>query len=179
MKRKITSLTTAIIVLLLMLISLPEIGWGQTRTKITAIGNIETGKSYYIGATTNETDYYLSANGSSVGTGIAGTAVTSKASASVFTFTGSGTSWTIQFSSGYYMSLSSSKANGKVEAQEESINWTAANQEGLIRLSVNSHCLQKNSGTTNFGSYGHGGTGYQTDIWLEKAASDPVINAIT
>ncbi|MBO2522706.1 MAG: hypothetical protein CW336_02460 [Bacteroidetes bacterium] len=177
MKRKITSLTTAIIVLFLMLISLPEIGWGQTRTKITAIGNIETGKSYYIGATTNEIDYYLSANGSSVGTGISGTAVTSKEDASVFTFSGSGSSWTIQFSSGYYMSLSLSKANGKVVVQEASSSWTASNENSLIRLTVNSHCLQKNSSGTQFGSYGHGGSGYQTDIWLEEAASDPVINA--
>ena len=67
--------------------------------KITDYTNIVSGTQYYIGATTGGTDYYLSVDGSSTSQSIAGTAVTSKANATVFTFAGSGTSWTIQFES--------------------------------------------------------------------------------
>ena len=134
--------------------------------KITSYANIVSGKSYYIGATTSSTDYYLSVDGSTVDTGVAGTAVTDKASATIFVFEGSSTSWAIKFkSSGNYMSLASTKANGKVDIVGSSTNWTASNESGKIRFTINGYALQKNNAGTQFGSYGS----TQTDVWLEEA----------
>lgn len=140
--------------------------WGE---KITDYSNIVSGKQYYIGATTGSNDYYLSVNGTSTSTSTAGTAVSSKANATAFTFSGSGTSWTIKFESGYYLSLKSSKDNGKVQVVENASTFTASNQSGKIRLSIGNYSVQKNSSGTQFGSYGN----TQTDIWLEEAATTP------
>ena len=52
--------------------------WGA---KITDYNNIVSGTEYYIGATTGGTDYYWSSPQTATGTGLSGTAVTSKASA--------------------------------------------------------------------------------------------------
>ncbi len=137
--------------------------------KITDYTNIVSGIQYYIGATTGGTDYYLSVDGSNTSTSIAGTAVTSKANATVFTFSGSGTSWTVQFESGYYLSLKSSKDNGKVQVVEDGATFTASNQSSKIRLAIGSYSVQKNNSGTQFGSYGN----TQTDIWLEAVAPAP------
>lgn len=138
--------------------------WGE---KITDYSNIVSGKQYYIGATTGSTDYYLSVDGSSTSTSIAGTAVTTKANATAFTFAGSETSWTIQFESGNYLSLKNGKDNGKVQVVESASTFTASNQSGKIRLTIGSYSVQKNNSGTQFGSYGN----TQTDIWLEEVAS--------
>ena len=134
--------------------------------QITDYNNIVSGKKYYIGATVSGTDYYFYANGTSLGTGIQGTSKTDKAEASVLVFEGSGDSWSIKFvESGYYLSLASSKANGKVNVVENAANWTASNMSGLIQLKINNYLLQKNSGTSqNFGSYVSG----QKNVWLEE-----------
>ena len=136
--------------------------------KITNYTNIVSGKRYYIGATTGGNDYYLSVDGSSTSTSIAGTAVTSITNATPFTFSGSGTSWTIQFASGNYLSLKNSKDNGKVQVVESASTFTASNQSGnKIRLTIGNYSVQKNNSGTQFGSYGN----TQTDIWLEEATS--------
>ena len=134
--------------------------------KITDYTKIVSGKKYYIGATTSTTDYYLSVSGDgkTAAESVAGTAVTDKSNATVFTFTGSGTSWTIQYESGNYLSLKSTNDNGKVQVVTSSSTFTASNVSSLIRLTVNSHAVQKNSSTANFGSY----ASTQTDIWLEE-----------
>ena len=138
--------------------------------KITNYTNIVSGKSYYIGATTSSTDYYLSVDGSTVATGVAGTAVTDKASATIFVFEGSDDSWAIKFkSSGNYMSLASSKANGKVDIVASSTNWEASNVSEKIHLAINGFALNKNNSGTQFGSY----ASTQTDVWLEEATTDP------
>ena len=137
--------------------------WGE---KITDYSKIGTGKTYYIGATTGGTDYYLSVSGASASEStIAGTAVTDKTEAATFVFTGSGTSWTIKFADhANYLSLSSSKANGKVMVVSSAATFTASNQSGKLRLSIGSYSIQKNNSGTQFGSYGN----TQTDIWLEE-----------
>ena len=144
--------------------------WGE---KITDYSKIGTGKTYYIGATTGGTDYYLSVSGASASTStIAGTAVTDKTEAATFVFTGSGTSWTIKFADhANYLSLSSSKANGKVMVVSSAATFTASNQSGKLRLSIDSYSIQKNNSGTQFGSYGN----TQTDIWLEEVpgSSEP------
>lgn len=134
--------------------------WGE---KVTSYSGIVSGTKYYIGATTGSADYYLSVDGSSTSASIAGTAVTSTATATPFTFTGSGTSWTIQFESGNYLSLKSSKDNGKVQVVESSATFTASDQTGKLRLSIGDYSIQKNNSGTQFGSYSN----TQTDIWLE------------
>ena len=144
--------------------------WGE---KITDYSKIGTGKTYYIGATTGGTDYYLSVSGASASNStIAGTAVTDKTEAATFVFTGSGTSWTIKFADhANYLSLSSSKANGKVMVVSSAATFTASNQSGKLRLSIDSYSIQKNNSGTQFGSYGN----TQTDIWLEEVpgSSEP------
>ena len=143
--------------------------WGE---KITDYSNIGTGKIYYIGATTGGTDYYLSVNGASTSNSIAGTAVTDKTNAATFVFTGSGTSWNIKFADyDNYLSLSSSKANGKVMVVSSAATFTASNQSQKLRLSIGSYSIQKNNSGTQFGSYGN----TQTDIWLEEVpgSSEP------
>ena len=106
MKRKFTFLIVAAVMLLTMVATTGTM-WGQS--KITDYNNIVSGTRYYIGATTGGTDYYLSVDGSSLTQSIAGTAVTSTSNATPFTFAGSGTTWTIQFDNGYYLSLKTSK----------------------------------------------------------------------
>jgi len=134
--------------------------------KITDYTNIVSGAKYYIGATTGGNDYYLSVDGSTLSDSKAGTAVSSKASATVFVFSGSGTSWTIQFDgTSNYLSLSTTKDNGKVKVVNSASTFTTSNQTGKFRLAIdNSYSIQKNNSTTNFGSYGN----TQTDIWLEE-----------
>ena len=96
--------------------------WGE---KITNYTNIVSGQKYRIGATTSNTDYYLSVDGSTTGTGKAGSAVTSAADGTIFIFEGSGTSWTIKFDgTSNYLSLSSSKANGKVNVVSSASTFT-------------------------------------------------------
>lgn len=140
--------------------------WGA---KITSVSNIQSGKKYYIGATkSNSTDYYLSVadHGASAATGKQGSAVTNKTDAEVFTFTKSGDNWSIQFESGKYLSLASSKANGKVDVVASAANWAITNSSNLLQLKINNYCLKCNSQTTtaNFGSYSSG----QLDVWLEE-----------
>lgn len=125
---------------------------------------------FYIGATTGSTDYYLSCNDSTSGKG---TAVTDKGAAQIFTFSGSGNSWTIKFkSSNKYLAIASSKSNGNVIVQDSAFSWTSGSSGSLLTLKNPSanYYLQKNKSTTNFGSY----DGNQTHIWLESAASEPI-----
>ena len=138
--------------------------------KITNYNDIVSGTKYYIGATTGETDYYLSVDGTTASsTSKAGTAVTSKASATVFTFRGSSNTWTIQFESGNYLSLKTSKDNGKVLVVSSPSTFVTTNQTGKFRLTLESanFSIQKNNSGTQFGSYQN----TQTDIWLEPASS--------
>ena len=154
--------------LLVMLLTLTaSTAWGA---KITTYSSIVTGKTYYIGATTGGTDYYLSVNGAATSTSIAGTAVTTKANATAFVFTGSGTSWKIKFADyANYLGLKNSKDNGKVQVVSSAADFTASNQSEKLRLSIGNYSIQKNNSGTQFGSYGN----TQTDIWLEEASADP------
>lgn len=137
--------------------------------KITDVANIVSGQSYYIGATTGGTDYYLSVSGdgSTIGASLAGTAV-NKASANIFTFVGSGSTWTIQFDSDNYLSLNTSKDNGKVSVQATAADFIISNQNSLLKMGIStSYSIQKNNSTTNFGNYGN----TQTYVWLEPAVA--------
>ena len=154
--------------LLVMFVALTaSTAWGA---KITTYSSIVSGKTYYIGATTGGTDYYLSVSGASASTSIAGTAVPTKANATAFVFTGSETSWQIKFADyANYLGLNSSKDNGKVQVVSSAATFTASNQSEKLRLSIGSYSIQKNNSGTQFGSYGN----TQTDIWLEEASVDP------
>ena len=148
----------------------------QAATKITDVANIESGKTYYIGATSGGTDYYFSADGSTASaTVVAGTAVTSRPNAASFVFTQSGTNWTLKFAnSANYLALSSDKNNGKVLVSASSVDWTITNNtaKSLLTLMCGStYALQKNNSTTAFGSYAK----TQTDVWLEEVSYDPSI----
>ena len=153
------------LLLLCMIVGGVNSAWAD---KITDYNNIVSGNKYYIGATTAGTDYYLSVKGSSTSESIAGTAVTSKSEATVFIFNGSGTSWTIGFESGYYLSLKNGKDNGKVQVVNSASTFIASNQSTKLRLTIGSYSIQKNNSGTQFGSYGN----TQTDIWLEQATVD-------
>lgn len=152
------------LVLLGIMLSINQV-WGE---KITDYTNIVSGKKYYIGATSSSKDYYLSVNGSSTSTSIAGTAVTDKSTATAFVFEGSGTSWTIKFDgTSNYLGLKSSKDNGKVQVVSSATTFTLSNQSGKIRLTIGSYSVQKNNSGTQFGSYAN----TQTDVWLEPASA--------
>jgi len=151
--------------LVCLLIGMASGAWAQ---KITDYNDIVSGKKYYIGATTGGNDYYLYVDGRTSTQSTAGTAKTSKEEASVFTFEGSGASWSIKFESTFYLSLKSSKDNGKVmvvSAKDDAM-FTASNQSGKLRLTRGSYSIQKNNTGTQFGSYGN----TQTDVWLEEVA---------
>ena len=146
--------------------------WGA---KITDYNNIVSGTEYYIGATTSSTDYYWCSPQTTTGTGLAGIADKDKAKATIVILEGSGTSWKIKIKgTSNYVTLSSSKANGKFNIAESSNNWTFSNASGSIKmLYTRSYCLQKNNNGTQFGSYG----GTQTNVWLEEAAPEYTITA--
>ena len=173
MKKTFTRFLTALMLLAFFIPSFIAMG----QTKITDYTNIVSGTRYYIGATTSGTDYYLSVNGSSLTNSIAGTAVTSQSSATPFTLAGSGTTWTIQFDNGYYLSLKTSKDNGKVQVVENSANFTASNQSSKIRMQISgaNFSIQKNNSGTQFGSYGN----TQTDIWLMEVPSSTTTYTVT
>ena len=140
-----------------------EVRQARADNKVTTYSGIVSGSDYYIGATTSGTDYYLSVDGSSTSDSIAGTAVDSTNSATVFTISGSGTSWSIKFKNyDHYLGLNSSKDNGKVQVKSSAVTFTASNQSGKIRLTIGSYSLQKNNSGTQFGSYGN----TQTDLFL-------------
>ena len=148
--------------------------WAEKTTNYT---DVVSGAKYYIGATTGGTDYYLSVDGSTTSNSIAGTAVTDKANATVFIFSGSGSTWSIQFDgTTNYLSLSDKKDNGKVKVVSSASNFTASNQSGnKIRLTLGNYSVQKNNSGTQFGSYGN----TQTDIWLEEAAAASPLTSIS
>ena len=138
--------------------------WGA---KITDYTKIVSGKAYRIGATISTTDYYFQAQGGiTTGTGKSGVPVTSAADATTVIITGSGTSWTIQFTNGNYMYLQSTESNGQYSVQESSATWSFSNESSLIRMTINTKTLQRNNsaGTSRFGSY----AASQTDVWLEE-----------
>lgn len=138
--------------------------WAEAVTDYT---QIVSGKKYYIRATTSSTDYYLKVDGSTIKTGIAGTAVQNADQATVFVFEGSGDQWTIKFDgTSNYLSLATSKANGKVNVQSTSSTFTLSNQSGKIRITLGDYSIQKNNNGTQFGSYKNS----QTDVWLEMVA---------
>ena len=148
----------------------------QAATKITDVANIESGKTYYIGATSGGTDYYFSVDGSTASaTVVAGTAVTSRPNAASFVFTKSETNWTLKFAnSDNYLALSPDKNNGKVLISESAANWTITNNttKSLLTLMCGStYALQKNNSGTAFGSYAK----TQTDVWLEEVTYNPSI----
>lgn len=159
--------------LLFTVLFLSVLGLGNMKAadKITDYANIVSGKKYLIGATTGKTpaDYYLKVNGSTASsTAVAGTAVSSASDATVFVFEGSNTSWTIKFDgTSNYLSLPSSKNNGKVLVSSSSATFTLSNQNGTIRLTIGSYSVQKNNSGAQFGSYGN----TQTDVWLEEVSS--------
>lgn len=132
--------------------------------KITDIADIVSGQKYYICATTAGTDYYLKLASTSVSASVAGTAVTDKATANVFIFEGSGSTWSIKINgTNNYLSLKNSKDNGKVQVVNAATNFTLSNVSKLIKIAKGDYTIQKNSQTTNFGSY----KSSQTNVWLE------------
>ncbi len=144
--------------------------WG-TSARISAYGSITSGRTYWMGASTGNpaTDYYWQASGgiATSNSNLTGVAVTSASSGTVVKFTGSGTSWTIQFLNGNYLTIPSTDANGKYKSQTASATWTLSNASSLIKMTINSHVFQKNNSTTAFGSYKTSSN--QKNIWLEPA----------
>lgn len=132
--------------------------------KITDIADIVSGQKYYICATTAGTDYYLKLASTSVSASVAGTAVTDKATANVFIFEGSGSTWSIKIDgTNFYLSLKGKKDNGKVQVVKTATNFTLSNVSNLIQITKGSFSLQKNNSGNQFGSYGTN----QTKVWLE------------
>lgn len=104
--------------------------------------------------------------------------MTSKDDATIFIFEGSENSWSIKVDgTSNYLSLASSKANGKFNIVSTATNFTLSNQtaKGLIRISLGSYSIQKNNSTTNFGSYAN----TQTDVWIEAKVDENIKTTTT
>ena len=142
--------------------------WGTT-ARVSAYGNITSGNTYFIGATTSSTDYYFKAGGGiNTGTRLSGTSTTTPMTdGTVVTFTGSSTSWTIKFTNNNYLTIPSSDDNGKYDSQTSSATWTLSNESSLIKMTINNHVFQKNKTSAAFGSYKT--TSNQINVWLEPA----------
>lgn len=172
MKKRFTKFLAALALLVFMMPTM--VGWGQ---KITDYTQIVSGKTYYIGATltSNSTDYYLQLPDNPAIGSYYGTPVTDIADATVFTFYGNGSEWTIQLSNGKYLSTlgTGSSNNGRLSIANSGATFTASNHptKNLIKLKNNNRYIQRNNtaNTLRFGSYGDG----QTDIWLIEVSSDP------
>ena len=141
----------------------------DTGDRVTAVADIVSGTHYYIGSTVSGTDYYWKANGgTNVGTGLAGSSTTDKTESPIVKLIGSGSTWAIQFDNGNYLSLASSKDNGKYIVVAEQADWTVTDDttNNLMNFKINNYCLMKNSASSlNFGSYASG----QKNVWLEEA----------
>ena len=163
--------------MLLLAVLFVGVGSAWAAEKITDYTQIVSGKTYYIGATVSNTDYYFYALGTYASTsGIAGTSKTDKSEAVELVFEGSGDQWTVKFGSGKYLSLKSSKDNGKVTVLNDAATWTLSNSNSLIKMTINGYCLQKNSSSSlNFGSY----QDTQTNVWLEEAYSEDNIGKLS
>lgn len=130
---------------------------------------LEDGKKYYIGATlSNGTDYYFSTTYTTITDAVNGVAQIDKANANILTAIANSsdkTKWAFQFENGYYLSLKDSQDKGKVRIIAPKTYWVLSNTtKGLINMTTNGFCLQRNNSTTttNFGSYKN----TQTDIWF-------------
>ena len=142
---------------------------------------LEDGKKYYIGATlSNGTDYYFSTTYTTITDDVKGVAQTDKANANILTAIANSsdkTKWAFQFENGYYLSLKDSQDNGKVRIIAQKTYWVLSNTtKGLINMTTNGFCLQRNNSTTttNFGSYSN----TQTNIWfLEVPTYDVEISS--
>lgn len=148
--------------------------WAQ---KITSLSQIKNGGQYYIGATVSETDYYFMADVSKAATGVAGTSTTKKSEAVVVTIAATTGGYTMKVGDGLYLSLASTKANGKVNVVVEPQDWTFTESDGLINMKTNDYCLMKNSSTSlNFGSYASA----QKNVWLQEVSNepDPILQSI-
>lgn len=142
--------------------------------KITTLAGISSGTKYYIGATVSDTDYYWCATGGvEVGTGLSGTAVSSTSEATPVILSGSDSIWSLQFENGNYLSLATSKANGKYNVVSDAVNFTISEVSSLLKIAIDStYCIQLNTGTkSQFGSYNGG----QTNVWLEEAGSQKTL----
>lgn len=144
------------------------VSWGE---KITSPENIQSGHKYYIGATTGGNDYYFSVDASTTSDSKAGTAVTSKANATVIQFIQGSKGWNLKIDgTSYYLSLKASKDNGKVQVDDTAANFTIVTTDnGLLQIAKGNYSIQKNNSGVQFGSY----TGSQTNVWLEEVAEGP------
>ncbi|GAB1415895.1 hypothetical protein MASR2M117_13010 [Paludibacter sp.] len=163
--KHLTFLKTWLLAMALMVVGSGSV-WGA---KISDFAQIVSGKSYIIGATVSGTDYYFTVSDVISAAVQGGVSSTNAAGATVFRFTGSGTSWTIQFANNNYLSLKNTADNGKVVVQAASSTWTLSNVSSKIRMMVGAtYALQFNtSAKDRFGSYAK----TQTDLWVEEVVS--------
>lgn len=151
---------------------------GAWAEKITDPSKIISGHKYYIGATTDGTDYYFSTDCSAPRNSVAGTAVTSKSDATVIQFIQNGTGWNLKFDgTDYYLSLDKSypfpySEKGHVQVVSSPVSFDIK-EDGLLLKVTYGNCLQKANSSENFGAYNYA-TG-QTNVWLEEVPSTATI----
>lgn len=178
MKKALLNFKTLLLVCLLIAVGGAN-AWAAD--KVTDISNIVSGQKYYIcSSNTDNTYYYLQLASTSLSSSVKGTGVEDKANANIFVFEGNGSSWTIKIDgTDYYLSLSDTKNNGKVQIVNSAANFTISNQTktNLIRISKGSFSIQLNKDAryTNFGSYANS----QKDVWLEPVESSSSKTATT
>lgn len=145
---------------------------GVWAEKVADYTQIVSGKSYRIGATVSSVDYYFVVS-DAISASVQGGVTQNAADATPFKFVGNETSWTIQFMNDNFLSLKSSRDNGKVVVQSSSSTWTLSNNSSRIRMNVgDTYALQFNTSLKDrFGSYAN----TETDLWVEEiqSASDP------
>ncbi len=145
---------------------------------ITNHANIISGKYYYIRAkvSNNPVDYWVATGGTETGNGLSRNNITTnRDSATKVLFTGSGTSWKMQFDNGNYLYLRNNESNGYYSVSETAQTWTASTNNNLITFSINGKNLLRNStyATKYFGSYGSG-----TAVTLEECPATKTLESI-
>ena len=158
-------------IFLILFLSIQHYLFATPSTAITDPSNLEESTEYYIGATTNEVDYYLKL--SSLQKGKVGGQVTQVASeATIFKLEKNGGNWRIVLSNGYYLSING-ETNTSLSVSSSVANWTLTSVDGLIRAKHSGNrCLQKYSNGSRFGSY----TGLQQNLWFVPVANQTDCN---
>lgn len=153
---------------------------GAWAEKITDPSKIVSGHKYFIGATTDGTDYYFSTDCSTLSNSVDGTAVTSKSEATVIQFIKDNNSgkWNLKFDgTDYYLALNKayplpSSEKGHVQVVSSPTNFSITTENNLLRIG-DGNCLQKDNNSNDFGVYNYAAG--QTNVWLEAVPSTATI----
>lgn len=149
--------------------------WAQ---KITSVSGITSGHKYYIGATTDGTDYYFSTNCSAPNSSVLGTAVTSKSEATVIQFIKDNNSgkWNLKFDgTDNYLAFDYNQSDGTLNiVSTQNCLFSIEEISSLLRISKSQSLLKEKNGS-RFGAFDYGTT-KAVGTWLEAIPTTATIS---